>query len=404
MTISKIRLDVIGIALIMTMLFFEVLSSPIRYYSSLIGLGALYYTPKLLLLIFAALKLLVTNRPNKWLFILFLSAEIAYGALNNGVLSSLFSFYTWTPLWAFFFLDKKFFTNKSFEKIIKYIFYISVFGVLLETIVDFPWVGFELEILGTSIEGNREWWSQGISRLSGFTRISANTAIIIMIASVYTLYGCKISLHKVILYILSLLCLILTTNKAAIGAYIVLTPFIFGLKSISISLFYLFFLFSMNALLLVSSIGFSFSVDNPKTIIEIFLLRSFDIRLEETWPIFYETLTNNPNYATSFFGTGFGGVGTVIKNFGNVANSSLATADNSALYIYGLFGFFGIVMYLYLYKLCANLLVSEEPYRLKLGFSLLSCLIVGITTDIFEYVIILTLIGFVIHRERNKIV
>ena len=151
MTISKIRLDVIGIALIMTMLFFEVLSSPIRYYSSLIGLGALYYTPKLLLLIFAALKLLVTNRPNKWLFILFLSAEIAYGALNNGVLSSLFSFYTWTPLWAFFFLDKKFFTNKSFEKIIKYIFYISVFGVLLETIVDFPWVGFELEILGTSI-------------------------------------------------------------------------------------------------------------------------------------------------------------------------------------------------------------------------------------------------------------
>ena len=55
--------------------------------------------------------------------------------------------------------------------------------------IEFPWVGFELEILGTNVEGNREWWTAGVSRISGFTRMSAHIAIIIMVSSIYLLYG-----------------------------------------------------------------------------------------------------------------------------------------------------------------------------------------------------------------------
>jgi len=398
----NLRLDTIGLVLIIAMLFFEVLSSPIRYYSSFLGLSAIYYLPKVLLFLFAALKVLVAKNYYKWMFLLFLLVEIIYGVLNNGVISSLFSFYTWTPLWALFFIDHNIFSDKIFEKVIRYVFLITVIGVFLDTMIEFPWVGFELEILGTNVEGNREWWTAGVSRISGFTRMSAHTAIIIMVSSIYLLYGYRNNYIKIFLYLLTLACLILTTTKAAIGAFLILTPFLFGLRSLSISMFLLLSLLISNVVLIIGSVGFGLNFENPKSIVEIFLFRSFDIRLEDTWPEFYATLLNSSNYIVSLLGTGFGGVGSVIKSFGDVGFEALSTADNSILYIYGLFGIFGIIFHLYIYRLCGKLIFSEETSTIKLGFVLLGCLIVGTTTDIFENVIILLVIGFCFYKEASN--
>ena len=116
---SSLRLDTMaGINYINAI--FEVLSSPTKLVLVFSWFKCNLLLTRIFAFLFAALKVLVAKNSYKWMFAIS-SSGIIYGVLNNGVVSSLFSFYTWTPLWALFFIDHNIFSDKIF-KVIRYVF------------------------------------------------------------------------------------------------------------------------------------------------------------------------------------------------------------------------------------------------------------------------------------------
>ncbi len=95
---------------------------------------------------------------------------------------------------------------------------VSVFGVVLDVVVNFPWAGQAYESAIATVQVSREWSSGGIARLSGFARASFDAATIMLVLIVPILASRWSVMGRATLWVVAAATIWLTTTKGALLA------------------------------------------------------------------------------------------------------------------------------------------------------------------------------------------
>jgi hypothetical protein len=161
------------------MLFSEITNGPFRFYAESVGLAMMVYFPKavatLLVVAWAALNI----SQGAVFFSLAMIFVAAVVAVENSLPLPQIGFGFWVfqyllvgvPLWSTIGRHQIYFIKSCLIG-----WAIAVVGVIINSQINFPWVGFEYSIGGVDIEGSREWSTFDIDRLAGFGRASIASA------------------------------------------------------------------------------------------------------------------------------------------------------------------------------------------------------------------------------------
>lgn len=210
-------------------------------------------------------------------------------------------------------------------------------GALLDFFFAVPWSGFGFEIGDQEVAGARAWTTNGIERVSGFSRASYALARQALLAGIlYGSYGTS-KFIKLLFWVLALAVTVMSTTKSLILAWLILTLVFFfiliipkwGGKLFASALPILLVLVGIS--LPISSLFINYSnafKDNP--LISIFM-SSFRARLTFTWPLSLEYILQN---GSMWVGRGLGGIGTPMAG----RELFYSPADNMYVYLFGLFG------------------------------------------------------------------
>jgi len=272
------------------------------------------------------------------------------------------------------------------------VFLVTVLGVYINAIVDYPWKGFAYAINGSEIEGAKEWTTMGMPRLAGFTRMSTIASFYIACAALFLYEYSRSWWHKLLVVLVAFPAILLTTNKSGIGA------FMLGLASTVLVRYprlLKLFLFSLASILMslpFSKIARNYELDLTDPI-SLLLLASFEDRLINTWPNFLAGVSKFGNLIT---GVGFGGIGTANKYFASGSRHVLAVSDNFALYLYGCFGITIIGIYLFLAYITVVLFSSSQRLTRSLAPVMVAFFAASFTTDVIETQIFALMLGIAI--------
>ena len=138
----------------------DALTGPMRFYLDIIGLGPAVYIPKALG-IFAFLVAIVTIQQPLvvWSCLGILLSWSVVGMLREpSITAPAFAFYQAAPFLLALVCPVP--DERMWGRIMKAVFLlwvVTVVGVLLDSAFDLPWKGFETEVAGQTIEGNRAW-------------------------------------------------------------------------------------------------------------------------------------------------------------------------------------------------------------------------------------------------------
>jgi len=382
-------------------LLFVVFDAPLRFFSVKMGVPFLIYFKDVLIIILlfkVSLNIAYTGRINKTLMVLFvlLAYGISIGLLNQlNLLQILFGTKITLPFLFGFIIVSNFGIRQSlFRQLFKVLVPIILLGLIFELFYDMPWKGMEYEAYGATIETSREWGTFGLPRLSGFGRISYETAallysIIAMYFGVQVYEGRRSrfreNIFEALLLVIALLGIVLTTSKSAILTSLVLTSIYLillyyqyiakWLKNILScflkSALYILFLYGIIppivAFISPLIITRHMASDN---ILFLAITSSFTERVEYMWPDAFNLFSYPYQY---FTGKGIGAIGAAQKYF---ENNLYNAADN--LYVY-LFVDFGIVILaLFLFALLYFIFISRLDYR----------------RNVYLYFLCITLFGF----------
>jgi hypothetical protein len=267
---------------------------------------------------------------------------------------------------------------------------IAVAGVILNSLVAFPWAGTTYEILGVQREVARKWSYLDYNRLAGFGRSSITTSYLIVI------YCCAILRSRRYLlpvrlgcYAVSAYALFLTTNKTALMLWVGIPAFIAGyeicklLFPTRLNLPYYWAKASVIGLAAVV-IGLPLWSEIPNILHDrqtfyFFSFASLLERMQYAWPESLALLAHGGNLV---LGRGIGGIGTAQK----FAEPDLYMfADNLFVYVFVSTGIVGAAALFY--ALIAKL---RTDYRHDRGgfdstyLLLLYILGIGITVNTVE--------------------
>lgn len=365
----------------------EVLSGPFRYFAEGFGLALLVYFPKVLALVIVIRwgAKFPTHPASLLTAIIFLFFGII--AVVHDVSVQQVGFGLWIYLYflvGIAVLDTFRQHPRVFVKACLIAWSIAVFGVLLNSQVEFAWSGFGYMIGSVEVEGAREWTTYNIDRLAGFGRTSINTAGQILALSLVALpiVFSRSRLGALLIVMLSLATVVLTTAKSVAVAYLVclivwflsIVPWM----SISAAVFA-----SFSAVLLpFSTLFIAYRLAIGSWWGEL-LLQSFEERLILTWPLSLEQIMR---IGDPIFGRGLGGVGSPQKLFSNAGPSlyDLSFTDSFSVYLYGTFGVLGVVFLLILsFDVCKRI-SREYSVVACIALAAYGSLLTGAATDLVE--------------------
>jgi len=393
---SNIRLmfkvSTVAFTILSLLLVVDVFAGPLRYYLSSIGLEAVIYVPKIACLLFVVSEIIRDHLNKKLLIallIILLFAIIGFFYCTT-IASILFSLLLISPMLFGITTAKYFRINESaFLLLFVFVFTASVFGIYLDIFVDFPWKGFNYTIGGAEVEGSREWETFGVDRLAGFARSSVNAAFYIVCTGLFLYKYLKYRMLKFLVWLLAFIAILLTTNKAGLGAFLVATVSYFLAGYYQVRRLYVYALILLLIVLPFSVLIVTYDIDLTDPI-SLMLLASFDDRLINTWPNFISAVSEYGNF---WWGVGFGGSGSASKYFTVFESGELAVADNLTLYLYGWFGFLSV--FILAYFACVTLDLFKSTYRFNNSFAsiMVSLLAASLTTDIIESQVFAVVLG-----------
>lgn len=298
------------------------------------------------------------------------------GIINTKLIQVIFAIYIFIPfIYCIAFADvlfsKIFYGNKFFI----YLSIISALGVIYVNHFGAPWVGGVLNIGGHEKVLSRDWTTNGISRIPGFTGASFDAATIIMISGFFVLFDFvqrKLWIPFGMLIPLFFYAIYLTTTKTAIITFGFLSLLLL-LPAVLTNL--------MSKLIVLISIIFTyicmFSVTGNRG---GYITNTFLMRMYETWPAAIRLLEDNIDV---IFGKGFGAIGTPALFF-DAQNYN--AADNAFVYLYIIAGIPSVILVILF--LARYFSASFETGLIKNEYYLCSlCVFIGgLTYNLFESV------------------
>jgi len=398
------------IYLLATFFVAETITGSLRYYLSQAGYSELIYLPKVLLsigvIIYLINKIFVERRAN--LAYLVIMAVMAWGVLYGyyqieNLRQVAFGIWSFVPLLAGVFLgyevnhrwpDWKFF--------IAFLWGILVFGVILNYFVSYPWEGTIYSLGGIEFRSARLWFGHGFKRLAGLGRSSSITANQLLIFSVLLLGLIKKQKSKsFIIWALSSIAIILTTNKTAILIIIFVGVFWFFWKT---SPQFGRFLLKISILgtgltliiLPIFSVLNNYGSQFTKT---QSILNSFNMRLSLVWPGVIELIAEQGG--NPFFGIGVGGVGAAQKYFNPGFQN---VTDNISLFLYASFGIIGLILVIFcVLASLSNGFKNQISYTV--GILTFVIFTIGITSNVIQSPFTSFVFGVIVWRSFrvNKI-
>lgn len=377
------------------LLLSEVFSGPLRYYLSIFGVAWLVYLPKVACLIFFVISLFYKRFDRTmWVMFFFIPASAVIAVLNNAstinIVASLFFF---SPFF-FALAASKYINDDRWKYSVLFIllFALCAAGLILDAIIEFPWKGYIYALDKLEITANKQWTQFGVDRLAGFSRNSASLGIMLGVFSLF-LYQPKRIVINFGIFVFSLVLIIFTTYKSAIPAYIVAVAMLYSHRMLVKKAGFI--LVSIGIFLPLLSVIYEFSYIQGYT---QSYFNSFHDRLANTWPSY---LSQVDNAWTLFFGFGFGAVGTSTIYF-PVPGIATSVADNTALYLFGMFGLFGLWLYAK-QAVLINTLIRSGLLSNKKPISVMFFLItISLMTDITESVVALYFLGLIVSIGRDN--
>ena len=376
-----------------SLLFVETFGGALRYYADVAGLSWVLYLPKIACLFAVALEMPhYRGRPEVWLVLLGLVTASQLALLHGASLPNIaFSVFIYAPL--LFGLICGVYIEQRMPllcKVIGLCLIASLIGVALDMYTNVPWKGYSYVIGDTELSGNKAWGSGGIDRLAGFSRDSTTLAVMIALFSLFMAAFIHSRLLRILLYVAALTGIVLTTNKSTAAAYFLTLVMLFGAA---------YRLPSAVAFLLVTLVGLALPVASlmlniPQS--EAYssgMLASFNDRLIHSWPNFIQVVVDQ---GWSWWGAGFGASGSTLAAFPVTGIELLFIADNTALYLWGMLGAFGVLLYLLLFPLLLRLHERGPRFREALLGIVFCVILIGWATDVLEVVTATLFLGLAI--------
>ncbi len=364
-----------------SLLISETFAGALRYYLDIGGFGALLYLPKLACLAAVALELpRARKQAGVWL-VLFAVMVWSLLALMHGAAPGNvgFSVFIYVPLLFGLFcgpyLEQR---TTLLGWAIAFCLMASLVGVALDMYTSLPWKGYSYMMGDVELTANKSWAFGSTDRLAGFARMSTNLAVMIALYSLYLAAFLRSRLLRLMLYPIAFGAIYLTTNKSTAAAYLLTLMMLFlaGYRVPSATAFLLVVLAGM-ALPIASLL-----LNIPQSeAYSASMLASFNDRLINSWPNFIDVIINE---GWGWWGAGFGAVGSSAAAFPLAWLELLSIADNTALYLWGMLGVLGVVLYFMLFPLLLRL--HDRGPRIRdalLGIVFCICLI-GWATDVME--------------------
>ncbi|MEW5923018.1 MAG: hypothetical protein AB1746_03435 [Candidatus Zixiibacteriota bacterium] len=400
---------------------FIIFEAPLRFFFFKAGVPSLVYLKDILLIgIFVAfaLEATITAKMNKlMLSLLTLVLYAAVVGLINGLapmqvafgMKIVITFFVGFMAVYTLGLKKGFFISlyRIFTPII-------ILGLLLELLFDLPWIGFEYEAYGVIIPGSISWWTLDLPRLSGFGRVSYETAILLVCLSTLYLavslnnnnyFPAKWKVYDRIFLFLSFIGIILTTAKSSIFAFLMLILFYVLMKKatavsgrfnhiagavIKVLMIIILLYGVMPPVLAAVSPGTLTGYLNSDDLILKAISASYVERMEIMWPDAYKLLSSGYMY---FTGRGLGGVGASQKYFEPELYNA---ADN--VYVYMLVDFGIIILPIILGLLIFKNLTLRINNRQNIFFLTFSLIFFsfGATLNVIESPTLMICLGFLL--------
>lgn len=364
-----------------SLLLTETFSGALRYYFDMLGISWLLYLPKVACLAALCLELLrYRGWPLFWLALLGLLTSSQLALMHGAELRNIgFSLFIYIPLLFGLICGRHLELRLSLlRRIIGFCLIASFAGIALDLLTNVPWKGYSYMVGEVELSANRSWAFDDIDRIGGFARMSTALSVMIAIYSLFIAAFIRSRLLRLVLYAAALVGIVLTTNKSTAAAYaltllmLVVTAYRFASASA--------FLIAVLTGLALPIASLLLSLD-PNAANNGTLLASFADRLINSWPNFIAVITGE---GWGWWGAGFGVVGSAGQIYRVPGLELLSIADNTALYLWGMLGVFGVLLYLLLFPLLLRL--QERGPRLRNALlPIVFCLcLVAWATDVLE--------------------
>jgi len=380
----------------------ETLSGALRFYFDKAGISALLYLPKvaciaLFLLELTTLKISRVFWIAMLLLVLSSSLAILHGASLNNVAFALFGV---SPLlFAMVCSEHLIHQKQLLAKCIAWCLLISLFGVLLDKYTSVPWKGYSYQLGSVELAGNRSWTADEVDRLAGFARVSNVLSIMIALYSLYLLMFIRSWALFGALCVAALVGIVLTTSKTPTVAFMFTLAMLVIIRYRWTSNLLFLLAVLMGVILPLMSLAHNFDPYQASGNSDSSMASLYD-RLVNTWPNLIDLILSQ---GWGWQGAGFGMFGSTVSLFPVPHSDMLATADNSAVYMWSIFGIMGIFLYLFQLPM---LFVLRDYSTTRMDRALLAvtfciCLI-SWTTDMFEVAVSNLFLGLAIGQTLNR--
>lgn len=221
------------------------------------------------------------------------------------------------------------------------LFGIASIGVLLHSVIEYPWVGVSYQVGGVELEGAREWTTTGgAQRLSGLARSSFDVAGQIVVAAGLLSLRLPSVWVRIVLWGLCIAAVSLSTSKGILLALlmtVIASEALIRNKSVALLLT---FVLGIAWLIVPPMMGWTMDWSNEsRTDLNNPLYGSFIDRMNDMWP---RSLELAHEHGLAFLGRGLGGIGVPLSIF----EPDLSNAgDNVFVYCYVLIGALSIPLF-----------------------------------------------------------
>lgn len=391
----ELRKSTIVLACVFLMLVAEALSGALRFYLDSGGVPLLVYVPKVVVLVVAVVMAILDPRRIKIAAALFLLSLSSLLALSNEASwrNVLFSAYVYSPLLMGILCAPFVFARQcTARKAVLLLLAVCVTGAAIDYFSEVPWKGYSYFVGDVELVANRQWWAAGFDRVGGFARNSALLAMMIGVFAIYLHVTTKRLLVRIALVGFAILAIAATTNKASLVAYAItlVVALIPQLRGAAL----------MVALAVAVTLPAFSIVAGYADRVSAFdlVLSSLSDRMANTWPGFFKLIDDRGG---ALAGVGFGAVGSSTSVFplGGTQPDQwphLGVADNTVLYLWGMFGVLGLVLFMALGVVGRRLLRRPDAIANAMFLVLLFLIIVSWTTDILESAVATLALGIAI--------
>lgn len=389
---------------VLALVYNDIFGAVIRFAAVSLGVPGLSYAPML----FAASVVmgcvgLVRLPRGVWLTLGLFASYAFYTCLVGGARGSLltqlssvsFALYTWTPFFLGLILVALGLEGVFLRAALLW-WSFAVAGVILNAFLQFPWLGATFEVLGQQTQVARDWTTNGIERLAGFSRASFTAANEIALFSM--LLAARARTHaalKVLIWAVSVVAVALTTSKTPLTVLVVVPLALLsvrGARAFSarpalpyhVAMFVLLALLAVTVALPCASSAQDLLASTSASDVGFLTLSSMLDRFGTMWPAAFELLASDQNAIEWIMGRGLGGIGAAQAIFEPLAVNS---ADNLFVFLYVTFGI-GAVLFGAAIVAGFKKYYAKAPDAFTSLFALAaSVLTLGIATNVIESVV-----------------